>query len=110
MDEQTEMLREVVELLRLIAEPAIAKRDEKLRASLFSIVGKNKSKAKALSLMDGMRNQAAIRKESGIDASDLSRLMKALRTAGLIADDELPPKIKIPLPPNFPEITEKKDA
>jgi hypothetical protein len=110
MDEQTELLREIVELLRLIAEPAIATRDEKRRAALSEIVGRGKSKAKAVSLMDGQKNQATICKEAGIDQGALSRLTKALRTAGLIANDDKPPKLVIPLPPNFMENLEKVDA
>jgi hypothetical protein len=79
MHEQTELLREMRDLLLVIAEPALAKRDERLRASLLDIVGKSKAKAQATLLMDGLRSQAAICKESGIDKGALSRLTKALR-------------------------------
>ena len=101
MDEQTELLREMVELLRLIAEPEIAKRDAPQRAALSEIIGKGKMKATAVALMDGVRTQAIICKESGIDQGALSRLTKALRTAKLITDDDKPPKLAIPLPPGF---------
>ena len=40
MNEQTELLREMCHLLRVMAEPQLAKRDEKLRASLLEAVGR----------------------------------------------------------------------
>lgn len=100
MSEETELLREIRDLLRVIAEPALAKRDERLRTSLQQIVGKSKAKAQAVLLMDGSRNQTDIRKQCGIDQGDLSRLIKALRAETLIADDKLP-KLAISIPPNF---------
>jgi hypothetical protein len=42
MNEQTELLRQIRDLLLVMAEPALAKRDERLRASLLEIVGKSK--------------------------------------------------------------------
>ena len=100
MNEQTELLREMRDLLLVMAEPALAKRDERLRAALRNIVGKSKSRAKALFLMDGTRSQSAIRSESGIDQGDLSRCVKALRESSLISKDENP-KLVIAIPPNF---------
>lgn len=108
-DEQTEILREMRDLLRIIAEPALAKRDEKLRASLLEIVGKSRAKANAVLSMDGSKHQAAIIKESGIDQGSLSRLAKALRTHSLIAPDEKHPKLVIAIPPNFFETKDKQD-
>ena len=102
MSEDTELLREIRDLLRLVAEPALAERDSKLRVSLLQIVGKSKRKADAVILMDGTRSQAAIRKECGIDMGDLSRLVKALREAGLIGPDDSP-KMVLPIPANFVE-------
>jgi hypothetical protein len=110
MNEQTELLREMRDLLRVMAEPAIAKRDEKLRAALVEIVGKGTAKAKAVLLMDGLRSQAAICKESGIDQGGLSRLTKALRTQALIAADEKHPKLVISVPPNFFQNTERQNG
>jgi hypothetical protein len=101
LNEQTELLREMRDLLRVIAEPTLAKRDERPRASLVEIVGRSKSKARAVLLMDGSRNQTAICKESGIDRGDLSRLTKTLRAKGLIAANEREPKLVISIPPNF---------
>jgi hypothetical protein len=39
MDENIELWREMRNLLRVIAEPVLAKRDKKLRASLCGVVG-----------------------------------------------------------------------
>ena len=110
MDEQTELLREMRDLLRVMAEPALAQRDARLRDSLIQVVGKNKSKARAVLLMDGSRNQTALRTESGIDQGDLSRLVKTLREKTLIAIDEKHPKLVISVPVNFFEGSEKRDG
>jgi hypothetical protein len=60
LDEQTELLREMRDLLLVIAEPALAKRDQARRVSLRETVGNGKTKnAKAVLLMDGKRTQAA---------------------------------------------------
>ena len=101
MEEQTEILQKILEILTLIAEPQIAQRDQKSRAAIAEIVGKGQLKAKAVALMDGSRPQAAICKESGIDAGALSRLTKALRENGLVESDDKLPKLSIYLPPGF---------
>jgi hypothetical protein len=106
MNEQTELLREMCDLLRLIAEPALAKRDNAHRAALRELVGRSKTKAKATLLMNGTRIRTAIHKESGIDQGDLSRLVKALREKGLVTGDEQP-KLVIALPTNFFESPEE---
>ena len=103
MDEQTELLREMVELLRLIAEPEISKRDKKRRLALLEIIGKSPQKIKAVQLMDGLKTQAAIVKEVGMDAGNFSRFIKALRSAKLIAEDDKAPKLVVSLPPGFPD-------
>lgn len=100
-NDQTELLREIRDLLRVIAEPALAKRDEGLRKELLEIVGKSKLKAKAVLLMDGSRSQASICKESGIDRGELSRVTKVLRAESLIAADDKQPKLVIAIPANF---------
>jgi hypothetical protein len=100
MNEQTELLREMRDILRVLAEPALAKRDESMRALLLELVGKSKGKANAVSLMDGSKSQAVIRKESGLDPGDLSRLVKALRDSGLLAPSDHP-KLAISIPPTF---------
>jgi hypothetical protein len=101
MNEETELLREIRDLLLVMAEPALAKRDEKHREALLKIVGKSKLRAKAVMLMDGIKVQSQLKSESGIDQGDLSRCVKALREAGLINKDEKPPKLFIAVPPNF---------
>jgi hypothetical protein len=101
MDDQTELLREMRDLLLVIAEPALAKRDERLRASLFEIVGKSKARAKAVLLMDGSRNQTTICKAAPIDAGLLSRFVKDLRAKALIAADDKQPKLIISIPADF---------
>jgi hypothetical protein len=101
MEEQTELLRKILEVVTLIAEPQIAQRDQKLRAALSEVVGKGQLKAKAAVLMDGTRAQSVICKESGIDAGALSRLTKALREKSLLGSDDKLPKLVIPLPPGF---------
>lgn len=97
------------DLLLIIAAPALAKRDEKLRTGLTEIVGKSKAKAKAVSLMDGTKQAAAIYKEAGIDQGDLSRLTKALRANSLISEGKQP-KLLVSIPPNFFENAEKKNG
>jgi hypothetical protein len=110
MDEQTELLRKILETLTLIAEPHIAQREERLCAAIPEIVGKGKLKAKAIALMDGARSQSAICRESGIDTGGLSRLTKALRESGLIGSDDKPPKLTIGLPTGFWAEMEKEHA
>src|SRR5579871_6659126 len=109
MDEQTDLLREMRDLLRIIAEPMLAERDKKRRTSLLEIVGKSKRKAEVVILMDGSRSQAAIHKQSGMDQGDVSRLVKALRAKDLIKPDDKHPELVISIPPNFFEGREHAD-
>jgi hypothetical protein len=110
MSREIELLTEVRDLLRIIAEPALAKRDQKLKEGLLDIVGNGKGKAKSIFLMDGSRTQAMIVKESGVDQGQLSRLVKALRAASLISADEKHPKLVISIPPNFFENSVKQNG
>ena len=89
-DQMLSVLTEMRDLLRLMAEPAIAERDKKLRQAIRDIAGSaTGKKAKAILLMDGTRLRANIVKECGIDSSDLSALVKKLKSAGiLMADDK----------------------
>src|SRR5438093_5770836 len=96
------------DLLRVIAEPALAKRDQSLRAALLQVVGRSKPKAKAVLLMDGSRNQADIRKESGMDQGNLSRLEKALRANGLLKPDATHSQLVISIPADFFENSEEQ--
>lgn len=104
MSQDTEILREIRDLLRLMAEPALAKRDERLRASLQVIVGKSKQKAEAVALMNGTRSQTDIREVCKIDVGNLSRLVKVLREAELIDADDKLPKLLFPIPANLLDV------
>ncbi len=108
MDEQIGLLREMRDLLRLIAEPAIAKRDEGLRAVVRDLVGRSKPKAKAVQLMDGTRQRALICQESGLKKGNLSVFEKSLRENGLIAAGEQL-RLVISLPANFFEGADNND-
>jgi hypothetical protein len=104
MAEDTEILLEIRDLLRLLAEPALAKRDEQFRASLRQIIGKSKQKAMAVALMNGTRSQAAIQGDCGIDSGNLSRLVRELRGANLIGPDDKQPKLRFPVPSNLTDM------
>lgn len=108
--EQIQLLREMRDLLRLIAEPALAKRDDKLRAALREVTGRSKGNAKAVFLMDGSRSQSAIAKEAGIDKGNLSRLAKTLHSRGLIEANEKQPKLLVTIPTNFFESSEESNG
>jgi hypothetical protein len=101
MSREIELLTEIRDLLQVMAEPALAKRDAKLRSLLRTIVGGSSKKAKAVQLMDGSRSQSAIAKESGLDSSDLSKMVKALAPAQLIALEEKNPRLLVKVPPRF---------
>lgn len=101
MSREIELLTEIRDLLLVMAEPALAKRDEKLRGALRRIAGKGKKNAGAIALMDGSLSQSAIAKKASIDPGQLSRLLKLLAGGSLIASDEKHPKLVITLPSNF---------
>ncbi|MFZ0394118.1 MAG: helix-turn-helix domain-containing protein [Terracidiphilus sp.] len=101
MDQQIELLRKILDMLTLVAEPQIAQRDAKARAALSELIGKGLLKAKAVALMNGTKTQSQICRETGIDQGALSRLMKSLKEKSLIGLDEKHPKLTIPLPPGF---------
>ena len=101
MSREIELLTEIRDLLQVVAEPSLEKHDAKLRTALRAIVGKGQKKASAVLLMDGSRSQTVIASESGIDKGDLSKLVRALRDASLIAADEKHPKLLVKIPPNF---------
>src|SRR5882762_9179936 len=101
MSREIELLTEIRDLLQVMAEPTLAKRDAKIRSSLRSVVGNSEKKAKAVQLIDGTRSQAVIVKESAIDQGNLSRLMKALAVAHLVSADEKRPKLLVTVPSSF---------
>jgi hypothetical protein len=103
-----QVLAEMRDLLRLIAEPAIAQRDKKLRQTLRTIAGAaSGKKAKAVLLMDGTRIQKTISEECGIDRGDLSGLVKKLKADELLVGDLKQPRLTISIPSNFFEMTEE---
>lgn len=101
MSIEIQLLTEIRNFLEVIAEPAIAKRDEKFRESIRAVVGSSKKGANAVLLMDGSRAQAVISKEAGIDAGQLNRLIKALQKQQLIDSNERNPKLRTKLPASF---------
>jgi len=101
MSQKIELLAEIRDLLQVIAEPALAKRDAKLRSSLRAVVGSSRKKAKAVMMMDGTRSQAALVKHSGMDKGNLSRLVKELAAVQLISADEKHPRIMAKVPSTF---------
>jgi hypothetical protein len=99
------VLTEMRDLLRLLAEPAIAERDKKRRSALRSIAGNaTGKKAKAILLMDGTRTRQNIITACGIDPGDLSGLVKKLNSAELVTGDPKQPRLAISIPPNFFEL------
>jgi hypothetical protein len=101
MSEEIELLTEIRDLMQVMAEPALAHRDAKLRSSLRGLVGASAKKAKAVMLMDGTRTQATLVKDSGMDQGGVSRLVKALAEAKLIAADQKHPKVLLKVPATF---------
>jgi hypothetical protein len=103
-DHSDEMLRAVSELrdlVRLMAEPALAARDQKLRSELRRVVGRSATKVKAVLLMDGSRPQRVIHRESGLNEGHLSTLVKQLKVSNLLQGDGKEPKLAIAIPANF---------
>ena len=104
MEDGSELLKainEIRDLLRLIAEPAIAARDKKLRDQLRQLVGNSKPKASAVLLMDGTRTQKDIHNETGMHQGNLSTLVKQLAKGKLVSGDGKKPKLAISVPANF---------
>lgn len=95
------VLAEMRDLLRVIAEPAVAERDKKLREALRSITGGKGNRPRAVLLMNGTRTQAKIVEDCGIHKGQLSELVKSLREAGLLKGDPKQPQLTISIPSNF---------
>ena len=98
--EISKVVSEIRELIRLMAEPAIAERDRKLRSELRRIVGGSTLKANSVLLMDGSRPQKDIRRETKINQGDLSTLVKRLRESKLVEGDGKQPLVIISIPAN----------
>ena len=104
MSESSELLsavQEIRSLIRLMAEPAIAERDRKLRAELKRIVGSSVPKSKSVLLMTGARTQSDIQRETGMNKGNLSTLVKHLNEAKLLSGDLKSPKLSITIPSTF---------
>jgi hypothetical protein len=96
-----EEVRQVRKLLELLAEPAIAARDAKLRDELRRVVGSSVKKQQSVLLMNGSRTQKQIVAETSLDQSDLSKMVGKLEQAGLLATGKKQPKLAISIPSNF---------
>jgi hypothetical protein len=107
MSLDTELLVEIRDLLLLLAEPAIAKRDQQHRENLRRIVGKSTKRRAAVMLMDGTKTAADIIKSTGVDQGDLSRLIKSLAQESLTGSDTRRPKLVLRIPHNFFDSAEK---
>jgi len=94
-------LRQMRKLLEVMAEPAIAQRDAKLRSALRDIVGSSPKKQKSILLMDGTRTQAQIVTETAVSSGHLSTMVGQLESGGLLADGKKKPKLVISIPSNF---------
>ena len=94
-------VNEIRDLVRLMAEPQIAARDQKLREELLRIVGRSLPKQKSIFLMDGNHTQSAITKTIGINKGHLSTLVKQLGQNELLSGDTKQPKLAIAIPSNF---------
>jgi hypothetical protein len=99
--ELLEAVQEIRNLVRIMAEPAIAEHDKKARAELRRLVGNSPKKAKAVLLMDGSRIQSLIQKETGINQGDLSTLVKQMKASNLLSGEGKEPKLAIPIPQTF---------
>jgi hypothetical protein len=96
-----EEVRQVRKLVELLAEPAIAQRDAKLRDELRQIVGSSVKKQQSVLLMNGSRTQKQIISETSVDQGDLSKVVGKLEQAGLLSDGKKQPKLAISIPANF---------
>lgn len=97
-----QIMTEMRDLLRLMAEPAIAERDKRRRALLREIAGlPSGKKAQAILRMDGTKVQARIVEECGIAKSALSELVTKLKESELLTGDPRQPQLAITIPENF---------
>jgi hypothetical protein len=94
-------VRQMRMLLELLAEPAIAQRDAKLRENLREIVGSSPKKQQSVFLMDGNRTQQQIIAQTSVNQGHLSTMVGKLESAGLLGEGRKRPKLTISIPPNF---------
>ena len=96
-----EEVRQMRRLLELLAEPAIAQRDMKLRGELRSIVGSSGKKQHAVLLMDGSRTQSQLVAQTSVNQGHLSTMVGRMESAGLLSDGKKLPKLAISIPSTF---------
>jgi len=101
MSQEIDLLTEIRDLLQVIAEPALATRDTKLRLSLRAAVGGSPKRAKVAFLMDGTHSQADLVKATCIDQGNLSRFVKTLARSKLVSVDQKKPKLLVSVPASF---------
>ena len=104
-----DLLHEVCQirkLLELLAEPAIAQRDAKLRDELRKIVGSSSKKQRSVFLMNGSRTQKQIIVQTSVNQGHLSSLVGKMEDAGLLTDGKKQPKLAISIPSNFFDVNE----
>lgn len=89
------LLTEIRELLRIIAEPQLAERDRQGRATIVKIVGRSQKRKSAVLLIDAVRTRADIQKLSEIDPGDLSRFMSELKEAQLCEEQSRVPRLRV---------------
>lgn len=99
-------LRRIRELIELMAEPDIAKRDAALRGKLREIVGSSLKLQQSVLLMDGSRAQKDIVAETSIHKGQLSTAVGKLDNADLLVDGKKLPQLVISIPTNFFESNE----
>jgi hypothetical protein len=100
-EEINKAILEIRDLLRLLAAPAIAERDKKVREDIQRVVGQSEKKQTALMLMDGSKTQTEIHMATGFNKGHLSTMVKQLSEMGVLEEDTKKPKIKIYIPANF---------
>jgi hypothetical protein len=101
-DEQlVEEVRQIRKLLELLAEPAIAQRDARLRGELRKIVGSSSKKQQSAFLMDGSMTQKQIVAKTAVNQGDLSVMVGKLESVGLLLDGKKLPRLAISIPSTF---------
>jgi hypothetical protein len=99
--ELLKVVQEIRDLIRIMAEPAIAEHDKKARIELRRLVGTSAKKAEAVFLMDGSRTQSTIHKETGVNQGHLSTLVRQLSDSKLLSGEVKQPKLAISIPKDF---------
>lgn len=94
-------VRHLRKLVELLAEPAIAQRDSRLRDELKRVTGTSAKNQQSVLLMDGTRAQKDIVAKTGIHKGQLSTMVSKLEETGLITNKNKHPKLTITIPTSF---------